>query len=324
MSDKIQIDATTERLFPGETKTVKVRIRFDKPTRVRGIRAEFHGAEKTEATYTTTSTDSKGKTQTKTQTATQYVDIVREKLLLQGSERKGFFARLLDSLATWFGGGQHTLVQPGELEFSVPVKIPEHAAASFKGKKCQIFYRLTVSVDLPIRVDWCESTEFEVVTEPRPPESIHPVHAVFPDENGRSFWEGIFGKSVALNLAVERNTMACGDSALGMLTVETPEPLKVDEIGLCLVGKESVSAHGHTDSHVHRHELGNVESPNLISSESVHEFPIAIPEFDGPWTQSGSNFEVSWMLEARLKVPWAKDPVIQVPIQLLPQPTESK
>ena len=319
MSKNIQILSQWKQLSRGGEMPVRVLVNFERPTKVRGIRAEFYGAEKTEATYTVTTTDGKGKSKTETRTATEYVDIVKEDFLLFGQERKGFFARLWDSLTTWFGGGSHQVVDPGEHEYLINVKIPPQAPASFKGKKCEVFYRLTVHVDLPIKIDWSQSQDFEVVPDKIAFAETAPVHVVFPDASGRSFWDKAFGKDVKLNLAVDRDTLAIGEQALAMLTVESPEPLKVNKMEIHLVGTESTTAQGHTDSHAHTHQLGQIDSPNVISNESVHEFEILVPEIDAPHSQTGNNFEVNWTVEVRLSVPWAKDPVIRVPIRLVPK-----
>jgi hypothetical protein len=306
------------KLFPNEKTPVKVLVRFDKPTKVRGIHALFHGAERTEATYTVTTTDSKGRSKTETRTAVEHVDIVREEFLLFGAERKGFFSRLGDSMATWVGGGSHEVIQPGEQEFTLELGIPEHAPASFKGKKCEVFYRLKVSVDLPIKYDWSQSRDFEVAPKRIDFRDTAPIHVVFPDESGRSFWDKTIGKDVKLNVAVDRDTLSVGEQALAMLTVESPEPLKVDKMEISLVGKESCEAHGHTDSHAHNHPLGQIDSPQVISSQSVHEFEIVVPQLEVPHTQSGEKFSVDWTIEVRLYIPWAKDPTIKVPVTILP------
>ena len=93
---------------------------------------------------------------------------------------------------------------------------------------------------------------------------------------------------------------------------------KVDKMEISLVGRESSEAHGHTDGHSHKHSLGQIDSPNVISSQSVHEFEIVVPELDGPHTQSGTKFSVDWTIEVRLYIPWAKDPTIRVPVTILP------
>ena len=318
MGDNIRFDIKDLRLEASEKVVVPVVVRFDKPTKVRGIHAEFFGAEKTQAVYTKTTTDSKGRVKTETHTATEYDEIVKEEFLLMGEERKGFFSRLGDSAATWVGGGSHEIVEAGEHKFPVTIQLPPKARASFKGKKCEVFYRLKVAVDLPIRIDWSEETFFEVVGIPVSPKAINPVHVVFPDENGRSFWDGVFGKDVTLNLALDRDTLSPGDTALAMLTVETPKPLNVSKIDVNIVGLETTEAHGHHDRYQHRFPVGEVSSPNVIANESVHEFEVVVPEIEGPYSQAGQKFDVSWSVQVQLKVPWAKDPLIEVPIKLIP------
>ncbi len=313
----IEILSEQTQLIRGAAIEVRIRIRFDKPTRVRGIRAEFYGAEKTKADYTVTTTDSKGKTRTETRTAIQHVDIVCEKFLLHGEERKGFFSRIGDSVATLFGGGSHEVMGPGGKEFVPRLTVPEDAPHSFKGKKCEVFYRLSVDVDLPIKMDKSESKDFDVAPVATVNDSA-PVISVFPDESGRSIWDKTFGRDVKLNLAIDRGTLCAGEKARAMLTIESPEPLKIDEMAISLVGLESTVADGHNDTGSHMHPLGNIDSPRLISSDSAHEFDIVIPEVAGPHTVVGTHFEVAWSIEVRLKIPWAKDPKIRVPVRIVP------
>lgn len=323
MSSNIEIKPSQRRLVPGEETPITVVVQFDKPTKVRGIHALFHGAERTEANYTVTTTDSKGRTKTETRTAVDHVDIVRDEFLLLGDPRKGFFSRLGDSMATWVGGGSHQLVEPGSHEFELTLAIPRQSPATFQGKKCSVFYRLKISVDLPIKYDWSHSDDFEVAPERIEFRDAQPVHVVFPDEGGRSFWDKTFGKDVKLNLAMDRDALTVGEQALAMLTVESPEPLNVDKMEISLVGKESSEAGGHRDSHAHHHSLGQIESPNVISTRSVHEFEIVVPPLDAPHTQVGTKFQIDWTIEVRLYIPWAKDPVIRVPVTILPATTAS-
>jgi len=322
MDKKIEIVGGQTALARDRETPVRLVVRFDQPTKVRGIRCRLYGAEKTEATYTKSTTDSKGQTKTETKTATEYVEIVNQEFLLQGDQRMGFFSRLIDSVATWVGGGKHEVIEAGEHGFSVNLKIPENAPASFKGKKCEVYYSLDVSVDLPIKIDWSLSQKFDVVPNPVDDAAINPVHVVFPDGSGRSIWDKTFGKDVKLNLAMDRDTFSVGDWGQAMLTVESPEPLRVDDMEISLVGQESSKAHGHTDGHSYKHSLGKIDSPKVLSSESVHEFEILIPKLDGPCSQTGKNFEVSWAIEVRLSIPWAKDPVIRIPVRIVPKQDE--
>ncbi len=52
MAEKIQIASDQTQLARGNELPVRVLVQFEKTTKVRGIRAHFHGAEKTKADYT--------------------------------------------------------------------------------------------------------------------------------------------------------------------------------------------------------------------------------------------------------------------------------
>ena len=318
MGKEIEIALADQVLKRGQSNRINISIKFSKPTKVRGIRAEFKGFEKTSAEYTTTNIDSKGNSKTVTHTATEYVEIAKQEFLLMGGPRKGFFGRIGDSMKTAVGGGDHEEVGPVEQTFEVDVLIPEDAPASFKGKKCEVVYSISVSVDIPIKVDWHEKLSMELPAEPVNFAETIPVHVVFPDDTGRSFWNKTFGKDVRINLAVDRDTLTIGEQALAMLTVETPEPLKVKKIDVAVVGTESTSAQSYKDSYQHRISICEVDTPGLITNETAQEFEIVIPDSEAPLSQQGTNFNVAWAVELRLHIPWASDPIVSAPIRLLP------
>ena len=315
MSGMIFIDSE-KTLEKGKITPVKIVINFDRRTKVRGIRATFHAAERTEATYTVTRTDSKGRTKRETRTAVEYVDIAKQKFLLFGEPALGCLGVMWDAIATLFGGGKHKIVDAGQQHYDVEIQIPESSPPSFKGKKCEVFYRMDVQVDVPVKWDMKDSLDFEVERIGVPFES-NPVHIVFPDESGRSFWDKLFGKNVTLNLALEKDVLACGEQVAAMLTVETPDPFDVKKISVKLIGRESTKARSHRDACEHAHELDEIDSPGVLSGESTFRFDVSIPSINGPCTQIGTNFSIDWRIEIQLHVPWAKDPIISVPIKLI-------
>ncbi len=319
MKKEIVISSESTTLVRDQETPVRVIVQFDRDTKVRGIRCRFYGAEKTEANYTATSTDSNGKKKTETKTATEYVEIVSQDFLLQGAERLGFFSRLSDSMATWVGGGKHEVIEAGEHEFTVNLKVPENAPASFKGNKCEVFYKLDVNVDLPIKVDWYKSQNFEVAAQLPNLDAVKPIHIVFPENSNRSFWDKTFGKDVKFEFALDRDTFSLGECGQGMLTVESREPLKIDGVRVTLVGTENSEAQGYKDTQVYRHSLHSIDTPRILTNNSVHEFDILIPKLDGPCSQAGKRFDVSWAIEVRLKIPWATDPTIVAPIWIVPK-----
>lgn len=314
---------TDKNLARGKENPVQVVINFDQRTKVRGIHATFHAAERTTATYTVTRTDSKGRTKTETRTAVEYIDIAKEEFLLFGDPPLGCLKGMWDAIATLFGGGKHKIVDAGQQHFDLSVQIPESSPPSFKGKKCEVFYRMSVQVDVPVKWDMRDSLDFEVKRLESEFDS-NPVHVVFPDDSGRSFWDKLFGKNVTLNLALEKDLLACGEKAMAMLTVETPDPFDVNKISVRLIGRESSFARGHADGYEHAHELDDIESPGVISGESTFRFEVDIPQIDGPFTQEGTKFSIEWRIEVQLHIPWSKDPTISVPIKLVPNPPNKK
>ena len=166
-------------------------------------------------------------------------------------------------------------------------------------------------------MDWFKSLALALPTVKPDLEDTAPIHVTFPGESGRSFWDKTFGKNVKLNFAVDRDTLSTGESALAMLTVESPEPLKVKKVEIHLIGKESTVAQSHHDSHEYKYTLGQIDTPGVISSESVHEFDITIPDNIGPVSQMGRNYSVAWHIQVQIHIPWAKDAFIKAPIRIV-------
>lgn len=319
MASPITITLPPDTLYPGSKFQAQININVTKPTKVRNITATFHGFERAKASYTTTNAD--GDSDQKT--ATEVVEIMKDDFLLFGSQRKGFFGRLGDSASTLVGGGDHELLKPGTYEYTVDLEIPESAPPSIKGNLASVQYDLKINVDIPVKIDWGKTVTLPVFPVPVDFSQSQPAQAIFPDESGRSIWQKTFGKAVTMNLAIDRDTLTAGTQALAMLTVESPEPVKVNKIEIRLAGIESTDVNGHRDSTPHTTPLGEIDSPNMIADRSVHEFDVVIPNSLVPHSQSGKNFSVSWKLEAQIHIPWASDPVIRVPVTLLPSATKT-
>ncbi len=316
MAGPIDIKFSQATLYPGSAVQAQIVIEVTKPTKVRNITARLHGFERAKAEYTSTDADG----DSKTQTATINVDILNEEFLLTGDKRKGFFGRLGDSASTLIGGGDHELLEPGTYEYTVDLNIPESAPPSIKGKLSRVEYNFSVQVDIPVKIDWKATTQLQVLPIAQDFSQSQPAQATFPDESGRSMWQKAFGKDVTMNLAIDRDCLTAGEQALAMLTVDSAEPLKVSKIEIKLVGKESTVVRSHRDRSVHQIKLGEIESPNMIAGPSVHEFEILVPPLTVPHSQNGKNFAVTWRFEAQIHIPWASDPVIAVPVTLLPTP----
>lgn len=314
MASPINISFSQQAIYPGSTTQAKIVIDVSKPTKVRNITARLDGFERAKAEYS--ETDADGESEKKT--ARVSVELLKEEFLLTGDKRKGFFGRLGDSASTLVGGGDHELLEPGSYEYNVDLNIPESAPPSIKGKLSSVEYNFSVQVDIPVKIDWKKTISLQVLPVEQTFDQSQPAQASFPDESGRSMWQKAFGKDVTMNLAIDRDCLTAGEQALAMLTVESAEPLKVSKIQIQLVGKESTDVRSRRDSHFHRIKLGEIDSPNMIAGPSVHEFEILVPPLTVPHSQTGKNFAVVWKFEAQIHIPWASDPVIGVPMTLLP------
>ena len=320
MASPITITLSNDLIYPGTTTQANVVIQVDKPTKVRNITARLHGYERAEAEYT--DTDAEGDSVKKTETV--IIDLLDEEFLLLGKPRKGFFGRLSDSASTLVGGGDHEVLQPGTYEYTVDLEIPDRAAPSLKGSLCKVEYSLQVNVDIPVKIDWSKTRRLKV----RPAEvdfsQSNSAQATYPDEKGRSLWQKSFGKDVTLNLAIDRDCLEAGGEAMAILTVESPEPLKVKKIEVRLAGRESTNVRNNRDTSHHCIALGEVDAPNMIAGRSVHEFDIKVPNLTVPHSQSGSNFNIDWKFEAQIYIPWASDPIIRIPVTLHPSRPRSE
>ncbi len=250
MNSQIEIIPKSAVLPRGKAVPVQIRVHFEKPTRIRGIKARFHGAERTEADYTTTTTDSKGNTTTHHHTAVQYIDIVKQVINLHGEPAVGFFKILADALASLFGAGSGETISAGSREFAIEVGVPSASPASFKGEKCSVIYQLQVQVDVPLWSDPKLDYSFTVLRAPQPPEKVKPILNTYPDPvAGRSFWDKTFGKDVKMDVALYRDCLQTGEEVAGMVSITTADGSNLNRIAVSMIGVEHSKADMHTDSH---------------------------------------------------------------------------
>ncbi len=296
-------------------KLVKVPIVLELETRIRArsVHAEFLGAEESQADYTTTSTDHKGRTQTHHHTAVQQQEVVKDSFLLAGREPLGCMAGLGDSLATLFGGGRHTRLGIGKHEYEVAVTIPEAAPATLAGKKCRVFYELSVRVDRPLARDLHAKHSFVVGPFPDDMPEAEPIVVRYPEDQGRGFWDKMFGSDARLRLALETNRYDTAATVRGLFLVETEKALNIHAVRARLVGKESTRAQGHSDAHAYRESAAEICGPQAIQGSFSQEFELPI-QISGPPSARGENFEIDWFVEAELDVPWAANASIRAPI----------
>lgn len=310
---EIRIQPPSATLTPGQSYRVPILLRVDEPLKVRGVHATFHGAEETTATYTTYNAATKA---TETHTAIEHFDIVKEMFLLSGQERKGFWGNFADGFATLLGGGEHDVLDPGEYSFEVEIQAPADARPSFAGEVCRVFYELTVDLDIPAARDVKATQSFQIAEEtPEETESTS-VRTRYPEDQGLGFWDAWLIPELRAEVALAQQTLKQGDTAEGMFKVESPKPLNYRSIKVRLISVENVTAHGHASGHIHQGEPLELATGGVIDSEYVQRFqlPVSLP---GPRQVQGTNFKIECFLQIELDVPWAKDPAIRVPVNLV-------
>lgn len=316
MSNEIRIQPPAEQIVRGNPMTVPITVVLDRPLKVRGMHAKFQGAEETKAVYTTTSTDSKGRATVQTHTAVQQVDITTQAHLISGNERLGFFGNLSDAVATIFGGGQHETLQPGEYPFEIEFSIPEDAPPTHVGKKTRVFYELSVHVDVPLAYDLKAVQSFQLMPLPTSYET-DPVRIRYPDDAGRGFFDALFTPNVEIEMALAADKFRLGELVEGIFCVDTKKPLNCHAIRVRLVGIEKSQAHGHTDGYVHQGEAVELGKPDVIYESYKQQFRLTA-ETTAPLSARGKLFSIEWFVQVELDVPWAKDPKIRAPIELMP------
>jgi hypothetical protein len=316
MANQIRIQPPVETLVRGQKTTVPIALILEQRLKTRGIHARFLGAEETKAVYTTTSTDSKGHVTTQTHTAVQHVEITSQDHLLAGNEKMGFFGNMSDAMATVFGAGKHDTLEPGEHEFSVEISIPEDAPATHVGQKCRVFYELSIHVDVPAGFDLKATQGFLVEPLPVPQHKTAPVRTRYPDDAGRGLFDSLVSPDVRIEMALVADRYRPHETIEGIFTIEPEQSLTCRRILVQLIGIESSEAHGHKDRYIHQGEALDLGAPGTLTGTYSQEFSLPA-EISAPLTATGRQFSVDWFVQVQLDVPWARDPKIRTPIELI-------
>ncbi len=309
---EILIQPPSTELIRGQTMCIPVTLNVEKPVKVRGIHATFHGAAETKADYTTYNAATKS---SQTHTAVQLVEIVKQEFLLSGREYLGVFGNIADGIATIFGSGSHDLLQPGHHEFEVQLEVPQDAPGAFTGKKCRVFYELNVRVDIPMGLDAKSTFAFKLPGVENEAAS-DPVMIRYPEDQERGLLDSWFGPDLRVEAGVAGSQYRRGEEIEGIFRAQSPSPLACRAISVCLVGFEKTQAQGHTDGHTYTGPATVLSEPGAIDRCFEQDFRIAAT-VEGPPSASGQLHSVAWYIQIQLDVPWAKDPKIRIPIKLL-------
>ena len=314
--NELRIECDTDVLVPGEAVRVRVVLVLGESVKVRGVHAEFWGAEETRAVYTTYNAATKS---TQVQTAVQHEDVVKEEYLLSGRERKGFVGTVADGFATLFGGGEHDVLRAGVYEFEAELVLPAGAPVSFEGAKCRVFYELKAWVDVPMGRDMKAKRSFEVKGDVAVIDGVGgglPMVVKYPEDKAKGFWDSWLKPDVKVEAGLDRDVLRAGEVVGGTFVMETGERLAYRSIKVRLVCVEKSEAHGHHDGHTHEGAAHEVAGEGVIEGIYSADFELPI-ECVGPIAAKGKRFAVEHFVQIELDVPWAKDPKVLLPVRVV-------
>jgi len=320
MANEIRILSPLTTLIRGQVIQVPVVLMLEQRLKVRGIHAKFLGAEETKADYTTTSTDSKGRTTTQTHTAVEQFEVTTQPHLLAGNEQMGFFGNMSDAVATVFGAGKHDTLEPGEHEFTIDVSIPENAPATHVGRKTRVYYELSVHVDVPAGFDLKHTESYRVDPLPLQAYKTEPLRTRYPEDEGRGLIDSLVSPKVQVEMALVADKFQPHEMIEGFFSIDPEQPLKCRRIIAQLIGMERSEAHGHTDLYTHVGAPLDLGTPGSITAKYSQEFSLPA-DIAAPRSGRGNKYSIEWFVQVQLDVPWAKDPKIRAPIELLSVPS---
>jgi len=305
MDCEITTDIDHEQLRGGDSITANIVLQIDRSVRYRNITAKFLGAEKAKVEVQ----DSKREGNS-TETITRTNRIVEEAYLLAGEEPRGFIGEWIDSIRTMFGGGAAATLDSGEHRFSVTLTIPEHALPTHKGRYSEVFYRLSIRLDQPLKMDSVFDIDLTVV--PERSRSLGSVTAYYPDEDTGTI-QRTLSRDIRAIATLEERLLHSGDIVRGSLQIEADEPLHCKGISVCLLSEERVEIRRDRELHRSREDSFEVLAATEIVSQwqGDFSFPVEAIKFS---SAKGEYFSLDWFVEIKIDLPWAKDCAIRVPV----------
>ena len=136
--------------------------------------------------------------------------------------------------------------------------VPSDGRPSFEGKKCRVFYELSVLVDIPLGRDLKALQSFRVVDAPDSalPAPGH-VRTRYPEDQERGLFDAWLSPDIRVEAALAEGSLREGDTIEGNFQVETPKPLEYRAINVRLIAIEKTTASGHTDGYTHQGRAGS-------------------------------------------------------------------
>jgi|GEM_PF-5993750 len=307
MDCEITTDIDHERLKSGDQVNATILLLLERPEQFRSLTATFLGAEKARVVIADSGRDGDSN-----ETVRRTDVLIKEAYLLAGEEPRGFFSEWIDSFLALFGKGAATELASGEHRYSVALTIPENTLPTHKARNSEVFYRLTIRVDQPLKMDSVFDVDF-IVQAPASGTS-QSVTAYYPDHDTGTLTRTL-SRDIRVTATIERDFYRVGDTVRGTLVVETDEAVRTKGITVCLLGEERVEIRRHRELYKTRQSKFEVVAATELQNGWRGDFDFPVEDLNFP-TSTGKYFSLAWFVEIRIDLPWAKDCTIRMPVTL--------
>jgi len=279
---KLEILIGKQIYEPGDNVEGKAILRIDKPTKIRNIRLQVIGLEKTSVTV------SHGKYST-----TYY--------------GKNYIINLKRNLEN------KNELQPGEHQYPINFQIPKNALPTYSGINAEVFYIIKVRADVPLWFDVKTQKRFRVLynidTISQLEKSIATTSKHFPKLlEGARISSGFFSDDKprpGFLIELDKNTFLAGETIIGRITINNPTQKKLRKVDVLLRAKEFANAQGHR-----RHVTADKHKAKIDINELIEgipsKFEIKIPK-KVRTSYCGFISRCNWFLEFNLDIALAFD-----------------
>ena len=284
---------------PGETVVGKVTVNTVTRLAVRGVRFRIRGQEKTSI--------SRGSGNSRTTYHGKHV-IIDKELTLFGEEKHGFVDDVGDALMTLLGKAEHAELRSGAHPYPLSSELPQKALPTYSGKNAEVKYDMCAYIDIPAGFDVAHRRSL-VVLPPQPLcQAAQGRQGSLDQPDGR----------IALAAAVNETAWQPGATLSGTVSFENPTRRAVRAVIISFVCHEQARAGGRGRTVTSESDTSKTwtrvallaDEQSVRDREFALQIPMGPPPFRGEWCQ------VSWFVEVRLDVPWARDIKVRIPIRL--------
>jgi hypothetical protein len=272
-SERWRLEVDPPVLLPGRTATVTVGFTPARDLQARGVAASLRCVERYRYDTTETSTDAKGAMHSRRVTHTDHHEIHRLDFILAGA-------------MSMTAGQQHT--------WTFEVEVPGLGPATFEGEELRCDWTLEAKVDLPMRPD--ERLERSVPVAQ--PTALLKAGVVATGQYGLFEEAPTNVDAYPAQVRLEPVPLCLGEPFSGSFTVETAEPIEVQEVRLELRAHARVTrSGGHSEQILVQRGRLEPDSGRFGGPFAVHRFQADatdawLPSIDLPHGTARGVFHV--------------------------------